>query len=503
MNLLLLLPLLIPQATAALCLLAWRRTSWQRALNLLGSLALFFFSIVLAHQVWRQGIQVTALGDWPAPFGIVFVADFFSAMMVVLAGLIGVLVACYSLGSMDRGRERLGYYPLCQILLMGICGAFLTGDMFNLYVWFEVMLIASFILLALGGEKGQMEGAIKYVTLNLLSSAIFLAAVGMLYGLTGSLNMADLAVRFSQSHQDGMILILAMLFLVTFGIKAAIFPLFFWLPASYHTPPPAVSALFAGLLTKVGVYSLIRVFTLMFLPKFEFISTLLLGVAMATMVTGVLGAAAQFEFRRILSFHSISQIGYMILGLAFFTPLALLGSIFYIVHHLLVKTNLFFISGVSKQITGSYQLKKMGGLYSALPGLTLLFALSAFSLSGIPPLSGFFAKFTLLQVGVELKHYGAVAVALLVGLWTLFSMTKIWAEVFWKSPPLNEQGVPLVLVPTVGRQRVFLYLPIGCLALATVVLGLGVGVFWPFFEQAARQLMEPQDYIRAVLGGVA
>jgi multicomponent Na+:H+ antiporter subunit D len=238
------------------------------------------------------------------------------------------MAVVYSFASIDVQRESFGYYPLLHILLMGVCGAFLTGDIFNLYVWFEVMLIASFVLLALGGERAQLEGAIKYVTLNLISSAFFLTAVGILYGMIGTLNMADLARQLSTVAQPGLVMTLAMLFFVAFGIKAALFPLFFWLPASYHTPPVIVSALFAGLLTKVGVYALVRVFTLLFIRDSSYIPTLILVVAGLTMVTGVLGAVAQNEIRRLLSFHIVSQIGYLLMGLGLFTPLVLAGTVF-------------------------------------------------------------------------------------------------------------------------------------------------------------------------------
>jgi multicomponent Na+:H+ antiporter subunit D len=367
-----------------------------------------------------------------APFGITLVADLLSAIMVVLAGLMGLAVAVYSLASIDQQREAFGYYPLLHILLMGVCGAFLTGDIFNLYVWFEVMLIASFVLLALGSERPQIEGAIKYVTLNLMSSAIFLAAVGILYGVVGTLNMADLAVKLPTVTPPGLVTTLAMLFLVAFGVKAAVFPLFFWLPASYHTPPVAVSAIFAGLLTKVGVYAMIRVFTLLFVQNVGYTHTLILVMAGLTMLTGVLGAVAQNEFRRILSFHIVSQIGYMIMGLGLCTRLALAGSVFYIVHHIIMKTNLFLVSGVAYRLRGTFELKDLGGLYQAHPLLALLFLIPALSLAGMPPLSGFFAKLVLLQAGLEMGQYVIVAVALAVGLLTLVSMTKIWAEAFWK-----------------------------------------------------------------------
>ncbi len=503
MNLLLVLPLVIPLLTATFSLLAWRRLAIQRKLAVVGTAALLGGGVALLTLVWTRGIVATQLGAWPAPFGITLVADMFSAIMVVLAGVIGLAVAVYSLASMDEPRESFGYYPLLQILLMGVCGAFLTGDFFNLYVWFEVMLMASFVLLALGGEPDQLRGAIKYVTLNLLASALFLAAVGILYGVTGTLNMADLARKLSAVAEPGTMTALAMLFLMAFGIKAAVFPLFFWLPASYHTPPVAVSAVFAGLLTKVGVYALIRVFTLIFVADAGYTHTLILVIAGLTMVTGVLGAAAQHEFRRILSFHIISQIGYMILGLGLagltdspaISTLALAGSVFYIMHHIIVKTNLFLVSGVAQRLGGSFELKELGGLYRADPGLTVLFLIPALSLAGMPPLSGFFAKLSLVQAGLGAEQYVIVAVALVVGLLTLFSMTKIWAEAFWKAAPADSPRQTLS-----AAEKRNLLLPIGMLAAMTVTIGLAAEPVFALATRAAEQLTDRDAYIRTVLG---
>jgi multicomponent Na+:H+ antiporter subunit D len=370
---LLVLPILIPLATAALCLMARHRRGVQRTFGVAGAFGLMAAGAYLLHQVAKHGIQAVQIAGWPAPFGITLIADLFSAIMVAVTGLIGAAVSVYSLASVDGDRERFGYYPLLHVLLMGVCGAFLTGDIFNLYVWFEVMLMASFVLLALGGERGQIEGALKYVTLNLMSSGVLLAAVGLLYSVAGTLNMADLSVKLRDAAPSGFLNVLAMLFLVAFGTKAAMFPLFFWLPASYHTPPVAVSAIFAGLLTKVGVYALIRIFTLIFVQDVSYTHTLILVLAGATMITGVLGAMAQTDFRRILSFHIVSQIGYMIMGLGLLTPLAIAGSVFYIVHHIIVKTNLFLISGLAHRFGASYELKRLGGLYGSRPLLAALF----------------------------------------------------------------------------------------------------------------------------------
>lgn len=237
MKLLLFLPLIIPLATAVAGLFAWNRRELQRLLGVCGTTALLGAGVALLTIVQRQGVVSVQAGNWPAPFGITLVADLFSAVMVVVAGAMGLAVAVYSLASADIEHESLGYHPLMQVLLLGVCGSLLTGDLFNLYVWFEVMLIASFVLLALGGRRQQMEGAIKYVALNLIASAFFLAGIGILYGVAGTLNMADLARQLRAVPHGGTVPVIAALLFAAFGIKSAVFPLFFWLPASYHTLP--------------------------------------------------------------------------------------------------------------------------------------------------------------------------------------------------------------------------------------------------------------------------
>jgi multicomponent Na+:H+ antiporter subunit D len=495
-HLFLLLPILVPFLTAILSILAWGRRRLQRILSLVGVAGLLSAGINLFIIVRTGGTQAAQMGNWPAPFGITLVADLFSAIMVVLAGLMGLAVGVYALADVDPGRESFGFHPLYHILLMGVCGAFLTGDIFNLFVWFEVMLIASFVLLALGGERAQMEGAIKYVTLNLVASAIFLAAVGILYGVAGTLNMADLARQLREVTYQNLVNALAMMFLIAFGIKAAVFPLYFWLPAAYHTPPAAVSAIFAGLLTKVGVYAIIRVFTLLFVQDVAYTHTLILVVAGLTMVTGVLGAITQNDFRRILSFQIVSTTGYMIMGLALFTPLALAGAIFYIIHDIIVKTNLFLISGMVRYLQGTYQLKYLGGLYATHPGLAALFLIPALSLAGLPPLSGFWAKLALVRAGLELEQYAIVATALGVSLITLFSMTQIWAEVFWKKNPTDE---PALVVS--GNGWLLRFYPALALAACTLLIGLVAEPIFALSMSAAEALLDPSGYIQAVLGG--
>lgn len=500
-SLLLVAPVAVPLATAALGLLARSRFIQQwvtvvgTAIHLIGAAALFLV-------VEREGILVERIGNWPAPFAIVLVADLFSAAMVVVAALLGFLVTLYSGATVDEARQRESYYPMLAVLLAGVSGSFVTGDLFNLYVWFEVMLIASFVLLALGGERPQLEGALKYVALNLLSSALLLSAVGILYGLVGTLNMADLADRLGTvAPSSGLLTPVAILLLVAFGIKAALFPFFFWLPASYHTPPVAVSAIFAGLLTKVGVYALVRLFTLLFGETTTGMSELILLLAGLTMLTGVLGALAQREFRRVLSFHIVSQIGYMIMGLGLLSVAGVAATVYYIVHHILVKTNLFLVAGAIVHLRGTGELGPLGGLYARQPGLAVLFLVSAMSLAGVPPFSGFIAKLALVQAGLAANELLIVAVALAVSLLTLLSMLKLWNEAFWKSPPapLVEEGAGPP-ADRGGRLPARVLGPMIALAACTIGLTVLAEPAMQVSLRAADTLLHPEAYLRAVLG---
>lgn len=494
------LPIFLPLFLAVICLLAWNYPYIQRWVALLGSLALVVVSGWILLDVSNHGLLVLQSGNWPAPFGITLAVDGLSAIMVLLGSLVGLVVAVYAAGSMDMARLRFGFYPLFFILLMGVNGAFTTGDLFNLYVWFEVMLMASFVLMALGGERQQIEGAVKYLILNLLASMLFLSAIGLTYNLAGTLNLADLAVQLNKVSPGGMVTLVSILFLVAFGIKSAIFPLFFWLPASYHTPPVAVTALFSGLLTKVGVYSLIRVFTLLFTQDTTYTHTILLVLAGFTMVTGVFGAAAQLDFRRLLSFHIVSQIGYLIMGLGLMSREALAGTIYFMGHVILAKTALFLIAGLVERMQGSYDLKKLGGIYRLKPAMAVLFLLPAMSLAGLPPLSGFFAKLILVAAGLRLQQYAIVAAGLFVSLLTLYSMTKVWNEVFWKEP---KQASPEMSQPDELKTGHIGWM--WAATIGTVVLMLAMTVFadpmLAVADRAASQLLSPDVYISAVLRG--
>ncbi|MBI2868733.1 MAG: Na+/H+ antiporter subunit D [Chloroflexi bacterium] len=500
MNLLVVLPLLIPLSAAAVSVIAWPSPRLQRLLAVTGTVGLLAAGIGLLVSVQQNGIQAAQMGSWPAPFGITLVADLFSAIMVLITGLLGLVTVLYSLASVDARRESFGYYPLLLILLMGVCGIFLTGDIFNMYVWLEVTLISSFVLMALGGETPQLRGAIIYVVLNLIASVTMLTAVGILYGTTGALNMAHLSQLLNAAPQPGIVVTMGVLFMVAFSIKAAAFPLFFWLPESYHTPPPAVTAIFSALLTKAGIYALIRLFTLLFVQDTGFTHTIILVIAGFTMVTGVLGAVAQNQMRRLLSFHIISQIGYPLMGLGLFTPLGLAAAVFFIIHVILAKSSLFFVSGIVHKLRNTYDLKKLGGLYHAHPMVSLLFLFPALSLAGIPPFSGFFAKLALVRASVESSNYLILTVSLVVSILTLYSMTKIWAAAFWKNQDYPEVQRGAEAGRAGVRLHPLLVIPTGVIAALTVLLGLVAEPVMSLAFQAAEQLMNTSHYIDTVLG---
>ncbi len=486
---LLVLPVLVPLFTAAVLLLGSPPRA-QRWLALAGACGLLASAIALGLRVHHVGIQVLQSGSWAAPFGITFVADRLSAVLVIAEGIVAVAVTAFGFAGIDPRREALGYHPLFMILAMGVSGAFLTGDLFNLYVWFEVMLVASFVLMALHRVQAQVRAAFIYVTLNLLASAILLTALGLMYGQAGTLNMADLAQRWAAGGTPPLQLPMAMLFLTAFGIKAALFPWFFWLPASYHTPPAAISALFAGLLTKVGVYSLLRVFTLLFRDLPPALFTLILLLSSATMLIGVICSLVQQDFRRALSFNLVGHIGYTTLGLGLLTPLGLAGSIFYALHHIVAITNLFLISGVFLRVRRTTELSALGNFYRAHPLFSLLALIALFSLGGVPPLSGFIAKVALVRAAFAAHVYWAGVVALVVSLLSVLSMARLWNESFWKAgPPDADKAAPI-------WQQL---LPIGALSLISLLLSVGAGPLFAWTERAARDLLQPDAYIEAVL----
>ena len=486
------LPILIP-FLLAISLLFFRTPKTCRWVGPLGSLAIFVVSLMLFFRLQTTGILTLNVGGWEAPFGIVLVVDYLSALMLLVSSLILIAVSLFAIRFLPDEIPLSRFYFFFFTLTMGMNGAFITGDVFNLYVWFEVMLISSFVLITMGKKKEQLEGGIKYLALNLLGSLLFLAGLGLLYGKTGTLNMAHLAEILKNDDQALLMNTSAILFFVAFGIKAAVFPLFFWLPSSYHTPNITITSLFAGLLTKVGVYTLIRFFTLFFVHDQQFWHSLLLIVAGLTMVIGGMAAASYYETRRILSYHIISQIGYMIMGLGIFTPLAIAGAVFFTLHNMIAKTGAFLASGMIAKMKGTYHLKEVGGLYKQNPLLAVLFIVPAFALAGVPPLSGFFAKFMLIKAGMESGSYIITTVALLTSLLTLYSMIKIWNEAFLKKQPENHENQESIKLNWAD------YMPLAILATASVLMGIFAATVFTYAMEAANQLIDPTNYIDTVL----
>jgi multicomponent Na+:H+ antiporter subunit D len=488
----LILPIILPLFFMVVLIFTRRWLVFQQAFSLIATIILTFVSLVLLIDIQQNGIMVLQPGSWDAPFGITLVADLFSAVLMLTTTFVAIVVMIYSPGFIDKERQTAGYYPLVFGLLMGVNGAFITGDLFNLYVWYEVMLTSSFVLIALGGSAEQLRGSIKYVTINFVASIFFVSAIGIIYGQAGTLNMADLAAKMRTWDDATYVNSALMLFFISFSVKSALFPFFFWLPASYHTPPIAITALFAGTLTKVGVYTMFRFYSLFVVYDVNFWKIFILVIAGLTMFIGVLMAASQFDIRKILSFHIISQVGYMVMGLGIFTVAGIAGAIFFIIHNMLSKTNTFLAGGLVYQKSGSYDLKYLGGLYKAKPFLALLFFIPAMSLAGIPPLPGFFGKFFLVKGGFEAQEYLITAVAILTGLFTLFSMIKIWNEAYWKKMPDDVKTDNKIPSSTIAATTL--------LAVAVILLGVFAGPVLQVCLEAGEQIVQPEFYINAVLG---
>jgi len=496
----LIFPVLVQLFTAITALFFWRRTVSQRIISIVGSLLTMAVSAHLFVKVWTGGIRTLQAAGWEAPFGISFVADVFSCSMVVLTSFSGLAVSVFSATGIARARMLYGYFPILHFLLMGLNGAFLTGDIFNLYVWFEVIIIASFVLMTLGGRKAQIEGSVKYMAMNILASAFFLTGIGILYGITGTLNMADLSLKVAALENRNLVDITAVFFVIGFGIKSAVFPLYFWLPSSYHTPPSAVAAVFGGLLTKVGIYALFRVFTLIFIPD-TFLATLLIALAILTILTGTFGALIKNNIRRMLSYLIVCHIGFMIGGLGMYSEIALMGALFYLFHDILVKTNGFLIAGLIRKLRGTMNMEKSGGLYSDYPLLSLLMALVLFSLVGIPPLSGFWPKIHLFRAGFEDGHYLLIGAIVIGSFATLYVIAKLWAQVFWKNPPTGENGEQVAdeFRPLHPFRKTLLVAPVAFLAAIILYVGLGAETVALVVQHIVREMKDPTPYINAVL----
>ncbi|MCO4754172.1 MAG: hypothetical protein KC478_06805 [Bacteriovoracaceae bacterium] len=491
MNQVVVLPVFIALCFA-LMMFFFKKHRFAHHIGLLGLGAILAASVWLLYGSYDEGILVAQLGGWRPPYGISFQADVFSSLINVFIAILAICAYVFSMDEIKSYRAHAGYYSAMFTLYAGANGVLFAGDIFNMYVWIEVLVVSSFLLLSMGQDKKQITGALPYVLLNFLGSMFILSTIALLYGLTGALNIAQISIELA-SVPDVATATFAAMFIVGIGIKSAIFPLFFWLPESYHRPPAAVSAFFAGVVTKVGVCALFKLFGLVFFREMPYFKDILVWIGILTMVTGVLGAVALYDIRRLLSYHIISQIGYMIFGLALFGVKGLSAAIFFIIHNIIAKSNLFFIGAELKRLGGSYNLQKTRALYRAYPFMSILFFISAYSLAGIPPLSGFWGKLGLAQAGIEEGEYFGVAVCFGVGLLTTYSMTKVWILGFWEC---SDKTCHLTQKYHLKRN-----VPIFILSAISLYLGLFPTLVLDLSTLAAEQLLSPELYIQKILGG--
>nr|WP_298985052.1 Na+/H+ antiporter subunit D [uncultured Micrococcus sp.] len=507
------LAVMLPVLGAAVTFTLVGRPRAQVSVTVLALFLTLVLNAALLAAVWEAGVAVVELAGWPAPLGVVLVVDRLSALMLLVSTIITLAVLLYAsaqgLISRDEGGPVSIFHPTYLILVAGVSNAFLAGDLFNLYVGFEILLTASYVLLTLGGTAQRMRAGVTYVVVSVVSSVLFLIAIAMIYAATGTVNMADLAVKLGELPSD-MQMVLHVMLLVGFAIKAAVFPLSFWLPDSYPTAPAPVTAVFAGLLTKVGVYAMIRTETLLF-PG-EHVNDLLLVVAGLTMIVGILGALAQTDIKRILSFILVSHIGYMVFGLGLATQLGLAATVFYVAHHITVQSALFLVTGLIENRAGTANIDRLGSLARVSPLVGLLFLIPALNLGGIPPFSGFLGKVGLLRGGVEQGAplaYTLVIVSVLASLLTLLVMVRVWTRAFWRRVE-DVEHPPAQLVA--AYQRVLergerpkrlsagLVVPTAAIVALSVAFTVLAGPLYGLADRAATDMLERTPYIGAVLG---
>ncbi len=523
------LPVLIPMIAAALTLFAGRRPRLQRAITVLALSVVLVASAALVRLADRDGTVVLQVGGWGptergmGPLGITLVVDRLSALMLVVSSIVLLAVVFYAIGQGIRdgdGRQPVSIFlPTYLVLSAGVYMAFLAGDLFNLFVGFEVLLTASFVLLTIGASRERVRAGISYVMVSMVSSMVFLFGIGLIYASTGTLNMAELSVRLDDVPEGTRAALFAVL-LVAFGIKAAVFPLSTWLPDSYPTAPAPVTAVFAGLLTKVGVYAIIRAHSLLF-PGGAMDGVLLVA-GLLTMVMGILGAIAQSDIKRLLSFTLVSHIGYMVFGIALSNQLGMSGAIYYVAHHILVQTTLFLVVGLIERQAGASKLERLGGLAAASPVLAFVFVVPALNLGGIPPFSGFVGKVALLEAGAQVGSVLAwmlVAGSVITSLLTLYVVARVWTKAFWRSREDAPEGhlsgaAPTALVDNtedsmdiqladrddVGRMPIGMLVPTGALITVGLMLTVLAGPIFGYSDRAADEVLDRGQYITAVLG---
>ena len=490
-------PIALCLGTGALLLMVRHNTKLHPYLAIAALAVLVLVDIALLREVVASGPVTMMMGRWLPPFGIAITVDLTGALFALTSAIVALCGAVYAVTDINSSGRRYGFYPLLMVLMAGVSGAFLTGDIFNLYVWFEVLLISSFGLLVLGSEREQIDGALKYAILNLIATTLFLITVGYLYAIFGTLNMADIANKAGELRQTAPLMTLGALFVLAFGMKAAAFPVNFWLPASYHTPRVVVSALFAGLLTKVGIYALLRTMVMLFPVEREALSLLIAVAACATMLLGALGALAQADIRRFLGFVVVSGIGYMLAGLAIGTEPGLSAAILYALHSIVLMTALDLVAGIAARLGGGFSLARVAGLYAAAPAFAFLALALFFAGSGLPPFSGFWPKAMLVKASLDIGAWWLAASILVAGFVTTIAFGRVFLLAFWR--PVAEETAPAgaSMAPAMRIARGEM-LPVLALSALVVWFGLFPEQLVAISQQAASSLSNPVGYTSSV-----
>lgn len=490
MNNLLVLPMVIPLLTGIFLIFIRRYVKLQKWISISMMIVNAGISFYILNLVQSEGIFRLDFGGWPPPFGILFVADSFAMLLVLTTSMVTIICLLFAFSSIGKAKENMFFYSFVNFLVAGVNGSFLTGDLFNLYVFFEVMLLASYVLIALGGGKRQLRESIKYVAINILSSWVFLIGIAYLYGTVGTLNMAHLSERVAEVGQTPLLTVISILFMIVFSLKSGLF-LYYWLPGSYSAPSPAIAALFGALLTKVGIYAMFRIFTLIFYHEPSTTHMMIGILAGLTMIGGSIGAVAFKDIRQVVTYNVVIAVGFIFVGLAVATPAAIEGSVYYLIHDMVVKALLFLLAGTMILLTGTGRMDRMSGLIRNYPSLGWMFFIVMLSLAGIPPLSGFIGKVLVGQGAVEAGHYVLLALAFLSSIIVLYSLLRVFLNCFWGETIISEED-------EIPFKKGWL-IPCALLVMATFGLGLGAESIAVYVTDAANTLLNPEIYIEAVL----
>lgn len=502
-------PVLVPFLAAGLAMMLGRHHRWQAALTL-SALSVSLAAAVVLAVAAASGPLALDVGSWAAPIGITLIVDQLSGIMLVTSLVVTLLVLVYSLaqaqtndGDSDAPSSVFHpvFHPAYLILSAGVSNAFVTGDLFNLFVGFEILLAASFVLLTMGGTAERIRAGTVYVVVSLLGSLIFLTGIALTYGACGTIAFAQLAIRL-RAIDPGVALLIQTLLLLAFGLKAAVFPLSAWLPDSYPTASAPITAVFAGLLTKVGIYAIIRTQVLLFPPS---VADTVLGVAgIVTMIVGILGAIAQDDLKRILSFTLVSHMGFMLWGIVLGNRVGLAAAIFYAVHHILVQTTLFLVAGLIEHVGGSTSLTRLSSLASVSTGLVALYLIPGLNLVGFPPLTGFIGKLGLAQASLQAGTglgIGLLVAGLVTSLLTLYVVVKVWNMAFWQGDDQPHADPKPAGGLTHHRVRM-MAVPTATLIVVTLALSAAAGPIYRYVDAGAGDLLARDAYVRAILRDV-